>query len=186
MGIVWYPPVTLFARYIHGPWYSYYRQRLLLREKRKKEAFTNPHQSTYYWWTQTIQAVWIHASRHIVIDTDNEERDKKILNVKGSLGHWHVCYNPAGLLTFRWKTDCWINMPKVHLLKQRPIVSIFSEVSASRRLVNWGCHNRTMFAARPWTFTLWKLSNLSSCGVQSVPGFWRHARCMFEFPDVNM
>ena len=34
---------------------------------------------------KTVQAVWIHASRHIKVNRDDEEKDRKILNDKG---HW--------------------------------------------------------------------------------------------------
>ena len=41
--------------------------------------------ATYHWRPQTIQANWIQASRHIIINTYNVQRHMKILNGEGSL-----------------------------------------------------------------------------------------------------
>ena len=46
------------------------------------------------------QTVWIHAPTYIIVNTDSEERDRKLLNGKGSLGHSHICFSLAVLLTF--------------------------------------------------------------------------------------
>lgn len=71
------------------------------------EEKTNPcidqHHPTYHRRPQTIQAIWIHTSRHIV-NSDNEDRDRTIWTGKGSLGHWHTCYSLTVLLTFQWKS----------------------------------------------------------------------------------
>ena len=60
----------------------------------------------YLWRPQTIQVIWIYASRHLTVNTDVKARDRKILNGKGSLGHWHVCYKLAVLFTFPWNIVC--------------------------------------------------------------------------------
>ena len=72
------------------------------------EAIVDEEMNTYglmlfhlmlYHWTYIIQDIFIYTSRHIIVNTDNEDRDRKILNGKGSLGHWHsVNYSLAIML----------------------------------------------------------------------------------------
>ena len=85
---------------------------LLLPTEATVEEKTNTcmdlHHPTYHWRPHKIQMIWIYASKHIIVNTANKQWDRKILNGKGSLGHWHVCYSLAVLLTFWWKTDCWM------------------------------------------------------------------------------
>ena len=60
---------------------------------------------TYHWRLQTVQAIKTHNNTH------NEDRDKTILNRKGSLAHLHLCHNLDMLLTFWW-TDTITMMQK--------------------------------------------------------------------------
>ena len=48
---------------------------------------------------QIVQANWIHVSRHILVNTDDKERGRELLNGKGS-SVTDVCYNQSqsGLL----------------------------------------------------------------------------------------
>ena len=50
---------------------------------------------TYHWRTQTIQANWIQASRHIISNTDDEESGRKISSLTT-----YLCYNPTIPSTF--------------------------------------------------------------------------------------
>ena len=128
----------------------------------KTNTCTDLLRPTYHWRPQTSQAIWIHASRRITVNTDNEERDRNISNGKGSLGHWHVCCGPEVLLTFPWKTLFDVSRTNYALRFTRwnkVVLSFFtvSEVRASCRLFHWGCQrqNRTVYAAWSWTLTHW-------------------------------
>ena len=86
---------------------------------------------TYHWRPQTITAHWIHASRHIIVNTDGEEMDRKILCRKGSLTHLLQFSNASHISMKKslpqigcWTFTCWNKL----------LFFTFTEVLASQKL----------------------------------------------------
>ena len=57
----------------------------------------------YHWRPQIIQANWIHVLGHIIVNTDDKERDRKFSNGMESLGH---CYNQSEHWLWNWHGCC--------------------------------------------------------------------------------
>ena len=57
----------------------------------------------YHWRPQIIQANWIHVSGHIIVNTDDKERDRKFSNGMESLGH---CYRQSEHWLWNWHGCC--------------------------------------------------------------------------------
>ena len=81
--------------------------------------------------TITITSLWIHASRHIIVNTDDEHMDRKILCGKGSLTHLlqssnasHISMKNSLSQIGCWTFTCWNKL----------LFFIFSEVLASQKL----------------------------------------------------
>ena len=72
---------------------------------KKTNTCTDRHWPTFHWSPETIQAVWTHTSRHFIIKTDDEERDRTITKKNGSFSQWHLCHNPAMLIAFNLMTQ---------------------------------------------------------------------------------
>ena len=112
--------------------------------------------------------------------------DRNILNGKGSLGHWHVHYNPGVLLLFWWKNvvGCMLISPSFsHWNNVGPSFLIFNEVHSFHRLFLGG--KLTMYVTQPLS-ALWNWQVLSSRCVQSVLNSQHHVPCSVgktrEFP----
>ena len=71
----------------------------------KTNTCTDRRWPTFHWSPETTQAVWTHTSRHFIIKTDDEERDRTITKKNGSFSHWHRCHNPAMLIAFNLMTQ---------------------------------------------------------------------------------
>ena len=98
-----------------------YGHRLLLRRKENEHLYGLP-LSTYHWRPVITEANWIHASGHIMDNTDDKERNEK---PRMRRGHWvtDVCNNRIDSLFHQkqYATNGLLDLSKTNYTQGSPV-----------------------------------------------------------------
>ena len=144
-----------------------YGDRLLLRRRKNEHLYGLP-LSTYHWRPQIIEANWIHASGHIIDNTDDKERNEK---PRMRRGHWviDVCNNRIDSLSHKKQcaTNGLLGLSKTNYMQGSP-------VETNCRFFCLFCFygkGSLTSATIEVNFDSFNLSKLLSCVVQSVSSF---------------
>ena len=124
---------------------------------------TDQHHPPDDWRPQTTQTIWIHALRHILVNTDNEEIERQE-NIKweGVIGSLTISLLQSGSASHISIKGRLLDINRTNYASRftRPneeVISlfIFNEVHTSRRFFYRACQNRSIYETRPWTLNQW-------------------------------
>ena len=113
------------------------RERERERERRERERRERTNTCTDQSHTsddhKLFKKMWMFTSRHIIINTDDKEKDRKICSRKGSLGHWSLLLSKLTLPLWNWHGYCHAVSNQLRILSVTPVTLLVKKNKQTKK-----------------------------------------------------